>query len=122
MVFDSPSAASAGAFSFRYWVNDTTPPAAALRTKSLKRGAQLVVAVSDRGAGVDPASLVVKIDTEERRGRFAAGQVRTSTAGLRKGKHVLRLQISDYQETRNMENVGPILPNTRILTTSFVVR
>ena len=64
----------------------------------------------------------MKVDGEETRGRFAAGQVRTSTAGLTRGRHVLRLQISDYQETRNMENVGPILPNTRILTTSFVVR
>ena len=88
----------------------------------MKLGAPLVVAVSDRGAGVDPASLVLKVDGAERRGRIAAGQVRSSTAGLRKGKHVLRLQISDYQETRNMENVGPILPNTRILTTSFVIR
>ena len=34
VVFDSPSAASAGEFSFRYWLNDTTPPTAALRTKS----------------------------------------------------------------------------------------
>ena len=88
----------------------------------MKRGAQLVVAGADRGAGVDPASLVVHVDGKERGGRFAAGQVRISTAGLRKGRHVLRLQISDYQETRNMENVGPILPNTRILTTTFVVR
>ena len=122
VVFDSPSAATAGAFSFRYWLNDLTPPAAALRTRSVKLGATLVVAVTDRGAGVDPASLVLKVDGAERRGRFAAGQVRSSTAGLSKGKHVLRLQISDYQETRNMENVGPILPNTRILTTSFVIR
>ena len=44
------------------------------------------------------------------------------TAGLRKGRHALRLQVSDYQETRNMENVGGILPNTRILSTTFVVR
>ena len=121
VVFDSPSAARAGAFSFRYWLNDTTPPTAVLRTKRVKRGAALIVASTDRGAGVDPASLVVKVDGEELRGRFAAGQVRVSTAGLRKGKHALRLQISDYQETRNMENVGPILPNTRILTTTFVV-
>ena len=121
VVFDSPSAAQAGKFSFRYWLNDTTAPTAVLRTKRVKPGAQLVFAVSDRGAGVDPALLVVKIDGEERPGRFAAGQLRISTAGLRKGKHALRLQISDYQETRNMENVGPILPNTRILTTNFVV-
>jgi hypothetical protein len=121
VVFDSPSVARAGRFSFRYWVNDTTPPTAALRTKRVKRGAPLVVAASDGGAGIDPASVVVRVNAAERPGRFAAGQVRISTDGLRRGKHVLRLQISDYQESRNMENVGPILPNTRILTTSFVV-
>ncbi len=121
VVFDSPSAARAGAFSFRYWLNDTTPPATTLRTTRVKRGAQLVIAASDRGAGIDPASLVVRVDNAERPGRFAGGLVRVSTAGLPKGKHALRLQISDYQETRNMENVGPILPNTRILTTTFVV-
>ena len=47
--------------------------------------------------------------------------MRIQTAGLRKGKHTLRFQVSDYQETRNMENVGPILPNTRIVQTTFVV-
>src|SRR5688572_2143381 len=121
VVFDSPSAARAGKFSFRYWLNDTTPPTAALRNKRVQRGAQLVVTSADRGSGVDPASLVVRVDGEERNGRFAAGQTRIPTAGLRKGRHVLRFQISDYQESRNMENVGPILPNTRILTTTFVV-
>jgi hypothetical protein len=35
---------------------------------------------------------------------------------------VLRVQVSDYQETRNMENVGPILPNTGRLTATIVVR
>jgi hypothetical protein len=122
IVFDSPSAARAGRFSFRYWLNDTTPPTVALRTKRVKRGTALVVTASDRGAGIDPASLVVRIDGEERRGAFAAGRVRVATSDLGRGKHTLRLQLSDYQETRNMENVGPILPNTRILTTTFVVR
>jgi len=122
VVFDSPSAARAGAFAFRYWVNDVTPPTASLRTKRVARGAQLVVAASDRGSGIDPTSLVVRIDGEERRARFAAGTIRISTAGLRTGRHALRLQLSDYQETRNMENVGRILPNTRILQTTFTVR
>ncbi len=121
VVFDSPSAARAGKFSFRYWLNDTTPPTVALRKTRVQRGTQLVVTSTDRGSGVDPASLVLHVDGKERDGRLAAGQVRISTAGLRKGRHVLRLQISDYQESRNMENVGPILPNTRILTTTFVV-
>jgi hypothetical protein len=41
---------------------------------------------------------------------------------LSPGTHRLTFQVSDYQETRNMEDVGPILPNTRTLTTSFRVR
>jgi subtilisin family serine protease len=122
IVFDSPSAASSGKFSFRYWVNDATPPAAVLTARRVATGRPLVVAVSDRGAGVDPASLVVRVDGRERRARYAAGRVSIPTDGLRKGRHALRLQVSDYQETRNMENVGGILPNTRILQTTFVVR
>ena len=121
VVFDTPSAARAGKFSFRYWLNDTAPPSAVLRTHRVRRGAEVVVNSTDGGSGVDPASLVVHVDGDERNGQFAAGRVRISTGGLRKGKHVLRLQISDYQESRNMENVGAILPNTRILTTTFVV-
>lgn len=122
VVFDSPSAARAGAFTFRYWVNDATPPAASLRTRRVPRRGSLLVTVSDRGAGVDPASLVIAVDGEERRASYAAGRVRIPATGLRPGRHALRLQISDYQESRNMENVAAILPNTRVLRTTFVVR
>jgi subtilisin family serine protease len=122
VVFDSPSAARAGPFTFRYWVNDVSPPKASLRTRAVTSGAPLRVAASDAGSGVDPASVVVRIDGEEHEGRFAAGEVRIGTAGLRKGRHALRLQISDYQESRNMENVARILPNTQVLQTTFVVR
>ena len=45
-----------------------------------------------------------------------------STNGLSRGSHALVLQVSDFQESRNMENVGPILPNTRILRVRFTVR
>ena len=121
VVFDSPSAARAGKFSFRYWLNDTTPPTAVLRAKRVKRGVSLVVASSDSGSGIDPASVVVSVDGAEQRATFTAGNVRISTSRLTRGAHVLRFQISDYQETRNMENVGPILPNTRILRTTIVV-
>ena len=121
VIFDSRSAATAGKFAFRFWLNDSTPPTVALKTKRVKRGTSLRVAVTDRGAGVDPASLVVLVDGNERRGRLAGSTVRVPTASLAKGRHTLRFQVSDYQETRNMENVGPILPNTRILQTTFVV-
>ena len=122
IVFDSPSAARAGAFTFRFWLNDATPPTAALRARTVRSGGEIVVGVSDRGSGVDPASFVVRIDGDEHDGRFARGVLRIPTTGLRKGRHALRVQVSDYQESRNMENVGRILPNTRVLQTTFVVR
>ena len=122
VVFDSPSAARAGAFTFRYWLNDVSPPTASLRTPTVTGGRALRFAASDRGSGVDPASVVVQIDGDEHEGPFAKGVVTVSTQGLSKGRHTVRFQISDYQESRNMENVGRILPNTRILETSFVVR
>ena len=92
VVFDSPSASRAGVFSFRYWVNDVSPPRASLRTRSVKGGAPLRIAASDAGSGVDPASVVVRIDDDEHEGRFAASEVRISTSGLRKGRHTLRLR------------------------------
>ncbi len=121
IVFDSPSAGTAGKFAFRFWLNDSTPPTVGLRTKRIKLGAPLVLTVTDRGAGIDPASLVVRVDGKEIRAGVAGDTVRIRTSALRRGRHTLRFQISDYQETRNMENVGPILPNTRILQTTFVV-
>jgi subtilisin family serine protease len=121
VVFDSPSAARAGKFAFRFWLNDSTPPAVALKTKRVRLGAPLVLAVTDRGAGIDPSSLVARVDGKEIRARVAGETVRIPTSALRKGRHTLRFQVSDYQETRNMENVGPILPNTRIINATFVV-
>jgi subtilisin family serine protease len=121
VVFDSPSAAKAGAFAFRFWINDSKPPAVAFAAKRVKLGAPLALTVTDRGSGVDPASLVVLVDGKERRAGLAGSKVRVQTGGLAKGRHTLRFQVSDYQESRNMENVGPILPNTRIVETSFVV-
>jgi hypothetical protein len=121
IVFDSPSAANAGKFAFRFWINDSTPPAVVLKTKRVKPNATLTFAVTDRGSGVDPASVVVKLDGQERIARFAGGAVSVRANNLAKGRHTVRLQVSDYQESRNMENVGPILPNTRIIQTTFVV-
>lgn len=122
LVFDSGSSVGAGAFSFRYWLNDVTPPTARLLTRTPRRGTALRVAVTDAGAGIDPATLVVKLDGQPATARLRAGVVRVATAGLSPGRHRLRLQLSDYQESRNMENVARILPNTRVLSVTFVVR
>ena len=121
VVFDSRTKAGAGRFSFRFWVDDTTPPSARLQSRSVRRGRPLVVRVADRGSGVDRATVVAHVDGKERDVTFRGTDVLVDTLGLALGRHQLRFQVSDYQETRNMENVAAVLPNTRRLTASFVV-
>jgi subtilisin family serine protease len=122
VVFDTPSRAKAGPFTFRFWVDDTTPPRLSLTRRTLPAGtAMLAVDATDAGAGVDPESIVAEVDGEERVAVFRAGTVSVRVARLLPGRHTLRLQVSDYQESRNTENVARILPNTRVLETTFVL-
>jgi subtilisin family serine protease len=122
VVFDSPTKAGAGAFRFRFWTNDTTPPTAKLEARAVRAGLPLRVRVVDAGSGVDPLSLDATIDGKSRSAVLSGGQVRVSTSGIAPGSHRLRLRLSDYQETRNMENVPRILPNTRIFSASVRIR
>ena len=122
VVFDGPSAASAGAFSFRFWIDDVKPPTLSFRTRTVKRGTLLAIGVTDGGSGVDPSSLTVRIDGAERGARAGGGRIAIPTGSLSRGRRSLVLQVSDYQETRNMENVARILPNTAFLRTTFTVR
>ena len=43
-------------------------------------------------------------------------------AGITGGSHELIVRAADFQETKNMENVGPVLPNTRTLKKTVAVR
>ena len=122
VVFDSPTRAGAGAFTFRFWVDDTTPPSARLTTRSVRVGLPLRVGVGDAGAGIDPRSLEATLDGRSVSARLVRDEVRISTNGVTPGKRRLRLSVADYQETRNMENVARILPNTRVLTATVTVR
>jgi subtilisin family serine protease len=122
VVFDSATTAGAGAFSFRFWVDDTRPPTTKLVARTVRKGTVLRVRVDDAGSGVDPASVAVRVDGRTRPRSVRAGVVRIPTAPLSRGRHTLRVQVSDYQETRNTENVARILPNTRVLTTTVTVR
>jgi hypothetical protein len=38
------------------------------------------------------------------------------------GRHRVRLQVSDHQEAKNMENALRILPNTTVIDTTVTVR
>ena len=119
VVFDSASRATAGRFRFRFWIDDARPPT--LRVLGI-RGGDLVIQARDAGSGIDPESLVVRVDGSIVDPRLRDDRVLVSVRGLNRGRHQLVVRSSDYQETRNMEDVPRILPNTRELRASFTVR
>jgi subtilisin family serine protease len=118
VVFDTPRGSRSGRFRFRYWIGDTTPPA--VRVIGV-RGGFLDLAVSDRGSGVDPRSLSARVDRDAAPASFRDGRARVSLALLGRGRHVVELSVADYQETKNMENVAGIRPNTRTFRATFVI-
>jgi subtilisin family serine protease len=122
IVFDTPSRRAAGKFTFRFWINDTKPPRVRLLTRTVQEGSPVRVSVIDAGSGVDRGSLHATIDGRALAVRFSRGRAIVSTRALARGRHRLVFRASDYQEAKNMENAGPILPNTRTLRTSFVLR
>jgi len=65
-----------------------------------------------------------KTDTRAARAGYSrpAGRLRIPIVGLAPGRHTLTLQVSDFEESKNMEDVPRILPNTRIFRTAFTVR
>ena len=115
IVFDTRSGADAGAFSFRYWVNDTTPPT----LRVVRSKGAITASATDAGSGIDPASIVATVDGKTAHPTYSSGTIRIPAA---KGKHALALSVADFQETKNMEDVPPILPNTRRLRANVVVR
>jgi hypothetical protein len=119
LVFDSRARGSR--FTFRFWMNDVSPPTARL-LETTARGGVLRVRVADAGAGVDPGSLEATISGRSRPVRYANGIASIDVTGLGAGSHPLVFTVSDYQEAKNMENVARILPNTRVLRTTIRVR
>jgi subtilisin family serine protease len=120
-VFDTPSRGKPGRFTFRVWVNDTTPPSVRLLARTVTRRERIRFAVSDAGSGVDPSSIAVKVDGRVRQFTYRSGILAIENE-IFPGTHRVSVTVSDYQETKNMEDVGPILPNTRVLQTTVAVR
>ncbi len=117
VVFDTPRGARSGSFRFRFWEGDVQAPA--VRMLGV-RNEFLELAVSDRGSGVDPLSLEARVDGNFVQTSYASGRARVPMTGIGPGRHTLTFTASDYQETKNMENVARILPNTRTVRTTFV--
>jgi hypothetical protein len=124
VVFDTRGRSQAGPFTFRLWINDTAPPVVKLLAQTVSAGqAKLLLSVTDKGSGVDPSSLVARVDGQKRGvSVLSGGKVAVIVDGLARGKHTLELTVSDYQETKNMEAFGNPLPNTRDYRASFTVR
>ena len=122
VVFDTPTGARPGAFTFRFWVGDTTPPGVRLLTKRVAGGASLRLAITDAGSGVDATTLFAAVDGTARTVAWRAGRATVAPGPLAPGRHKLVVVASDLQELKNDENVARILPNTRVLRTTFVVR
>jgi hypothetical protein len=122
LVFDTPTGAKPGAFTFRFWVNDTTPPSIRLLDRTVVAGRPVRLAIRDAGSGVDRRSLGVKVGGKAFRFTYAGGVLSVGTKGLQPGKHSLTVTASDYQESKNMEDVGPVLPNTRVLHATVTLR
>jgi subtilisin family serine protease len=120
-VFDTPTGAKPGAFRFRFWVNDTSPPSIRLLGGTRMLGRPLRLAVRDSGSGVDPQSFHVRVDGRAVRLSYTRGVLSVRTKGLRPGKTRLVVSAADYQETKNMEDIGPVLPNTRTLRTTVTL-
>jgi len=123
IVFDTRSRGQAGSFTFRLWINDVSPPVVKLETASVAAGTdKLVASIVDRGSGVDASSIDVHVDNLKRSFAYSAGKLIVATPGLSGGKHSLEVTVSDYQETKNMETYGGVLPNTRDYRASFTVK
>jgi len=122
LVFDTRSRRLAGPFTFRFWVDDTTPPTVRVATGRTALG-RLRLTVSDRGSGVDPASMLARVDGGLRRILYwpATGRVEIVVGRLARGRHRLEFTVADYQETKNNEDSDRTLPNTRRLVTTFGV-
>jgi subtilisin family serine protease len=115
IVFDTRSASVAGPFTFRYWLNDTTPP----RIKLVSATATgITVSLTDSGSGVDPESISVSLNGTARHFTYTGDQLVIPAVA---GQYALSVTASDYQELKNMEDVGPILPNTATLKTTVTV-
>jgi subtilisin family serine protease len=117
-----------GHYVLRSWVNDVRPPRIRLLTSRVARGRPTIVArVTDKGAGVDPFSLVIAY-----RGVLVGAALYDPSSGVAvfplppaartipAGRTRAVLSASDFQEAKNVNGVGDnILPNTAFRAVSI---
>jgi minor extracellular serine protease Vpr len=112
----------AGSYVLRAWQNDVRPPRARLLTTRIAAGRSLVAArVTDRGAGVDPTSLVIAYNrvlvgaaAYDPVSGLALFPIPAAAPAFRAGRTRTVVVASDFQEAKNVDQAGAnVLPNTR---------
>ncbi len=122
IVLDSSGKTRPGPFTIRWWLNDVTPPKLRLLKMS---GDDIAIAATDAGSGVDPSSMVANVDGSSVTAIWSGGIFHVHVTP---GRHKLVFHVSDYQETKNMEDVLPngqgtsVTPNTATLRATIVAR
>jgi hypothetical protein len=108
-----------GEYLLHSWQNDVTPPRFKILTRVVTPGRPLIAGlVSDRGAGVDPLSLVIGYKQTLLLASLydpGSGLVLWALDGAPKippGKTPLLAVASDYQESKNIDQAGNVLPNS----------
>ncbi len=120
----------AGTYRLRSWVNDMNPPLVRLLTTRVSAGRPTIaIQTLDRGAGVDPFSLVLNY------GRVLVGAAAydpfsgialfplpAEAPQIRAGRLRATFQAADYQEAKNADVFGrDLMPNTQVRETRLRV-
>jgi subtilisin family serine protease len=120
IVLETTGKARPGPFTIRWWLSDTTPPK--LRLLPMQ-GDDVAITATDSGSGVDPSSITAFVDGSATPATWKDG---TFHIRVTPGRHQLVVRVSDYQETKNMEDVLPngqgtsVTPNTATLRATVV--
>jgi hypothetical protein len=111
-----------GRYRLRYWVNDLRPPVLKLLTRRVAVGRPtLAVRAQDRGAGVDPYSMLIAYQgvavgaaAYDPSSGIAVFVLPNEAPRLPSGVNAGLLAASDFQESKNVSTFGPnTMPNTR---------
>ena len=120
----------AGPYILRSWINDVTPPAVRVVTRTVTAGRPtIVIRTLDNQSGVDPYSIalgyhnvLVAPAIYDPLSGLAVIPLPRSAPVLKKGRRRAVFVSSDFQESKNIDTTGGnLLPNTRTLLTKVHV-
>jgi hypothetical protein len=119
-----------GQYVLRSWINDVRPPRIRILTHRVSTGRSMIAAiVTDRGAGVDPLSLVIAYRQVlvgaalyDPASGLALFPLPPAAPALRAGRTRTIFVASDFQESKNIDQASNnVMPNTAFKPTKLRV-